>query len=394
MVYFDTLRHFVQEWIRIQPPKDPSREWPWLRNYPLWLLNLYAIPGDEEQHHLRSPFITLLVDGCTGPEYGLTPSDTHCYSQYFTDENGECSFRYPRRYILDPFGSGRSNRHLSRFEFHSNHYKEEANGFDMALLRHLVQHPSYRHSIYNSEAYGLIVQRLSELEEAAAKETGYRVHIQHAENLIDTTTSAKVAANGRPASPDTMLIQVPISGIIPQIRKSAIYLIINGSLVLPDEPVIAALPWENSYQEYQKISQPFRRNRKYSETATAPMQCKAVVYLAVECPSNAFYFNESFPSILFKEKANETDGEKVKPNSMVYMVSHHFNMVPSTTNPRASFIYPKLSHTIIEGAIPNDAKHRRFFEKKDAILFKRSDMPPGFHKHRGGGAVSVNVPIT
>lgn len=397
MVYFDTLRHFVQEWIRIQHPKDKEREWPWLRNYPLWLLNLYAIPGDEVQHSMRSPFISLLIDGCSSPDYGLTSSDTHCYSEYFTNENGEISFQYPRRYILDPFGSGRSNRRLGRFEFHSNHYKEEYHKFDMMLARSLVQRWNYRHSIYDSETYALIIQRLSELEEAAAKETGHRVPIQYAENLIDTTISAKVASKGTAPAPDTMLLQVPVSGIIPQIKKGNTYRIINGSLVLPDEAVIAALPWESSYGEYQKISQPFKmRTGRYSESAsTATAQCKAVVYLAVECPSNTFYFNESFANVLFTGRAQEgVEAERSQPKAMVYMVSHHFNMMPSSVDPRAAFIYPKLSHSIIEGAIPNDARHHRFIAKENAILFKRSDMPPGFHKHRGGNAVSVNVPIT
>lgn len=392
MVCFDTLRHFVQEWIRIQHPKDKDRAWPWMKNYPLWFLNLYAVPGDEVQKEMRSPFISILIDGCTDPSFGLTTSDTHCYSHYFTDDDGKCSFQYPRRYILDPFGTGRCNRHLGRFEFHSNHYKEENHKFDMALERHLVQSWNYRHSVYDSVAYGLLIKRLNEMEDAAASETGIRVPIQYAENLIDTTISAKIAADGAPASPDTMLLQAPVSGIIPQIKKSNVYRIINGSLVLANEPVIASLVWESSYPEYQKLAQPFRTKAKtYSETATNQNMCKAVVYLAVECPSDTFYFNESFSNILFKGKQSPDDGT---PKSMVYMVSHHFSLIPSSVDPRASFVYPKLTHTIIESAIPNDKRHQRFIQKENAILFKRSDMPPGFHKHRGGNSVSVNLPIT
>lgn len=391
MVIFETLRHFVQEWIRIQRPKDESREWPWDKTSALWLLNLYAIPGDEIQRELRTPFISILVDGCTTPNYGLQPSDPHCYSHYFIGDGSDDEFQYPRRYIFDPFGQGSSNVRFRRFSFHSNHYTEEQNKYDMELQRMLTRRANYRYSIYNSHYYALITERLKELEDASAKETGVRNPIQYAENLLDVTTSAK-KFNTVPPSPDTMLLQIPISGIIPQIKKSNSYRIINGSLVIPDDQVIGALPWESSYREYLKMMNPFfEKSGKPLENTCAPGYCKSVVYLAIECQANTFYFNESFPSILFKGVKEDENGKNV---GMAYMVSHHFNMVPSTTNPHASYVYPKLAHSIIEGAIPNDHYHRRFIEKDNAILFKRSDMPPGYRKIKGGTAVSVDISIT
>lgn len=365
MIYFESLRHFVQEWIEIQKPSD-DRWWPWDKTKRLYLLNLYAVSAPDvfSPNTIPTPFISILVNDIVHPKGPVDPATESLYVDYFKQPN----FYLPRRYIYNPLHEGKSNMKNNQKDYTSDTYKEFGFGSpDFKLISNLARRRHVRHSMYDSTRFSAIRERLNDLEKA----TGVTLRI--AENLIDSTSDA--CTNGAQASPDLIVAQAPINGIIYPIGKSHVYKIINGAFVLCKDPVWTVVPHEPSYAEYEKIlAHPFgdMARSKYMDIKAKNNLAKAIIYIAAEAPHCTFEFREYFPS---EGMTNAYD------DRYVYMLEHHFMLKPRVTN---NGPFAMLAHEIQESLIMDIPEHRRYFVTHNTKLFKRSDLPSGVYKEPGG----------
>lgn len=379
MIYAETFRHSIQEWIEIQHPND-EREWPWRRDSKLYLINFYAVSSDYfTKDTMPIPFISILING-TESATPIIDHDNCLFRGYFEQD----SFQLPRRYLLNPFADGKQNMHTNRHSFNPDGYAiKDVWHPDVRLSQMLVNRRHIRHSIYDSEVFGLIKRRLEELSNASG------ATIRVAENLFDITQEATSIVGRGKGDPDLFFIQAPVVGIVYPINKSHSYRIINGAFVLCKEPVRLAVPSEPCYDEYAKLCNPMASmSRESFMTIRAKSgTTKAVVYLAVEAPNCSFDFQEYLPS--------ETITSTLE-DEYVYMLNHHFMVSPylyETPNHRTRGMAVRLGHTIEESLIQKLSEHKRYFFPQDEKLFKRSDMPPGFHKTPGGKSVMVGMDI-
>lgn len=374
MIYVESFRHFCQEWIEIQHPKD-GREWPWRPNRKLYLVNLYAVASEDifTWDTMPLPLISLLIDNFD-VQHPFIEKSQSLYRDYFLQEQ----FQLPRKYLYDPLGQGKVSTQKNRYDYGSNGYPFTDSYEPNARVIHtLSQRKHVRHSIYDSHRFELIRERLHELSEATDRP------IRYAENLLDATPDA-VGEDCRP-SPDTMIIQAPIMGIVPPIKKSHNHRIINGTLVLCKEPVYVTIDGEPSKQEYEKIThKPFAARPNLSVAAHG-VYAKAIFYAILECPSCSFSFQEYFP----KDRVQGSNNLEY-----VYMVNHSFNVDPvvyTNMKNQKTRMSVRLGHSIQEGLIQDTPAHSKYFRAQDEKLFKRSDMPPGFTKSPGGQTVSVKI---
>ena len=374
MIYLETFRHFIQEWIKLEHPVD-DREWPWRRDRGLYVLNLYAYSSSDTFTKHPTPFITILINGIDFKEPIYDPTQA-LFKEYFEQEQ----YQLPRRYVFDPFKLGKSNIHMNRHSFSSNGYRiEDSSGADSRLRNIIAHRPHVRRSIYSSQRYDIIRTSLDELA-AASNATVYT-----AENLFDCTEEASQNSH---TSPDLMLIQAPIIGLVYPIGKSHTYRIINGAFVLCKDPVRLAIPGEPCYDEYQKVMTPFSHLSRYSfmgirgQVGTA----KAVVYIAVEAPNGSFSFQEYIPGNVMTSAMGD---------EYAHMLTHSFINAPAATvNAHSSYqwMYVYLRHNIDEGLIQVTPEHKRFLVAQNEKIFKRADLPDGYYKSPGGATVSVALP--
>lgn len=374
MIYMDSIRHFVQEWIEIAHPHD-DREWKWRRTTKLYLLNLYAIPSADTftMSTLPTPFISILINGLDGGKPYVDSTDA-VYKGYFAEE----PFTLPRKYLFDPFNEGKTSIKVNRYTFGSNGYKGmEMGASDQRLLYVLSNRNHHRHSIYKSNTFDILRDRIEDLQNASG------ATIRVAENLMDITLDACIDEH---TSPDLMIIQAPTRGIIYPIRKACTYRIINGAFVLCHEDVMTAVPCEPVYQQYRGLTVPMRFLE--NSTTTTNIGCwngnaNAVVYIAVESFGGTF----SFPEYLSTQRMRAPNGD-----DMVYMLSHNFNIVPYTTG-KNMITALRLGHEIQEGFILDTPAHRKYFTPSNQKLFKRSDMPDGFFKSPGGKTITMGIDL-
>lgn len=356
MIYVD-LRHFVQEWIEIAPPN--YGDWPWRRT--IYLINLYPIPISEALQQMPAPFISILVDGVDK----LVPVDRIYRNQYKKE-----SFNLLRRYLYNPLVDKDKDIGPSRFNWSCNTYNQfEWQHTDTRLRKLLSSRPHVRHSAYNSEVFSLIDERLAKLSEAS---DGALCAI--AENLFDCTTNAKSAPGHYP---ETMIMGVPILGLLAPIKKSRNYKVINGCLVITKEPVVLALPKETSYQAYTNARRPFYDFQKGK--TMIPDETKNVVFIAVDVQCGSFSFYEY---TRFNAPTTHLNYRR--------MLTHHFTLYPyivpmeRKVDDVADMTMAMIKHDIIEGIIPDVKANEKFYGKHPGNLFARSDLPRGFFKSKNG----------
>ena len=369
LIYAESFRHFVQEWIEVQHPKDLSN-WPWDNNSALYLINLYPVSGSDSFTKLPEPFISILINGLESEKFQfVTPSDS-LYKNWFS----QGSFTLPRKYLYDPLNSGVKNMRLSRYSFTSDGYGELASNWDMAdlrLIRILGERIHCRYSIYNNDLYQKIRERLNRLEDASG------AHVRCAENLLDCTTYVQ---DGKVPyiEPEMMLIQAPIIGIMKPIKKSKEYKIINGAFVLCDD-VRFSIPEEPCHMQYKKALVPFQDIKMQKVMMGQPDRCRAVAYIAAVCRQGVFNFQEYSPS----DTVTTWRGQ-----SYVRLLNHQFLVRPELSKTSTEV---RLTHLITEGLVPDIRSNRRFFVKSSEKLFYRSDMPTGYIKN-AKGEVSIDLP--
>lgn len=334
------------------------------------MVNLYAISSADHftKETLPNPFITLLINGINY-RFPLIEKDSESlYRGYF-----EGDFVLPRKYLFNPMVDGHSNIHTSRFSYHSDGYSiKDAGDDDVRLMALLSSRRHVRHSIYSSERFRILQERLNEL----SAHTG--AQIRTAENLFDITLDA--VTDGMRPSPDLFLIQSPILGVLAPIEKSRSYRIINGAFVICKEPVICALKCESSYKAYQAIDGVFA-----ASGITNSLSAKAVAYLAIECPNGQFTFQEFIPKLRRAEDAFR--------NKYVTCIIHNFAIEPYILpHPTKVTVFNvRLAHELRTSLIQDTPEHRHLFSPRNEKLFKRSDMPPGFYKSPGGKSVTVGL---
>lgn len=368
MIYAESLRHFVQEWVEIRHPDQDNSAWRWDRGSKLYLVNLYSIADPALYTVMPTPFISILINGIDNEK--VVP-DSELYRGHFK----KYAFKVPRRYLYNPLNKGERNIKTSRYSFTSDSYGEMASNWDfpdLRLLRILGDREHVRYSIYNSGAFQMIRSRLNDLERVA------EARILTAENLIDCTIGV---SNYQTVAPELMLIQTPIIGILKPIKKSKEYKIVNAALVLCND-ILVSVPTEPSAKEYEKVFTPFKDF--YAEggvfESVYPVEAKSIAYLAVECRQGVFNFQEYFPG----DGMISSSGRNYRR-----VVNHLYTVGPERgVNLKREV---RLQHTIAEGLIPDIPSNRWFLTKTSGKLFYRSDMPDGYIKEPGGN-VRTEIP--
>lgn len=378
MIYAESLRHFAQEWIEIQHPRDYSVEdWPWDTGSRLYIVNLYCVSATQEMtmSSKPQPMVSILINSLpTGKDRIITESDA-IYRGYFTKD----SFKLPRRYLYNPLNKKADhNQRTNRFDFTSDGYGEMASNWateDLAFLKILGRRKHIRRTIYDDTLYHAIRKRLDQLAEAAEVE-----HIAMADNLLDATKEVQDVAVG---STETFLIQVPCMGNVYPIKKSKNYKLIHGILINCAEDCLMAIPDEPCYQDYMDALIPFNKNlgKVASGMTLRYNTTKTVAYIVVEATKGTFQFQEFLP------------GDKLMSGGMWYVrtLVHHFCIEPEVGNASTGReIVVRLRHHIQQGLLPDTKANKIYMTRRGVKLFHRSDIPEGF-KRSASGEVSISI---
>ena len=383
MIYAETLRHFIQEWFRVVPPRN-FPDWPWRKNSELYLINLYAISSNDVLSKQPFPFISILINNLEGVKGApfVTENDI-LYKGYFAGD-----YMLPRRFLLNLERNVEKRFKTNRYAFTSDGYGNMAsdwNGKDLQLLRILASRPHLRCSIYNNPEYGILRKRLDHMSDR------YGFHVQTAENLLDCTDRitgayASIVPPGKVApkvilpgkSPELMLIQAPITGILSPIRKDPKFRLINGTFLCCKEAVMAAIPEEPCFNEYQKELIPFKGvyAGKGHRSLASQNNTKRIVYVAIESPGGIFSFSEYMPDKII----NSGDLDYAR------LVQHTFSVAPELVR---DTVEVRLHHTITEGLIPSIPENHWYLTRRNEKLFYRGDTPDGFIKQSGGNVIDT-----
>lgn len=368
MIYTESFRHFVQEWICVDPP-NKFPDWPWGRKK-VWLLNLYTVSSPEVLYKRPAPFISILLDD--SDVTGLIDPDKHtAYKGYFSHQ-----FCFPRKYLFNPEGNSDCVFKTNRYSYTSDGGTRQLENWkteDMKLLSLLASKPHVRRWYLSSKVYGVLLKRLEHFSRK------FEFQYQTAENLLDCTFVAVDQLNRFSSKPpQTMLIQAPITGMLSPIRKTRDYRLINGALSIGGEEVLLAIPGEPSMSEYDVERIPFKN---LARSKNAPSygtfeNTKTVVYAVVESHNAVFSFQEYFPKM------------KITANGVTYarLVDHKFMIRPCLNGDNVEI---RLFHDVSEGIIPDTKENFYFLRKKPhENLFSRTDMPSGFTKTPDGDVVS------
>jgi len=380
MLYAESLRHFVQEWVEIQHPKD-NANWPWDPKSRLFLINLYSISGSDILHEMPSPFISILINGLEKEQPWMIRDEESLYRKFFEKD----TFSLPRRYLYDPFNGGEKSIGTNRYSFTSDGYGDLAADWrkpDLRLLRVLASRPHVRYNtLVGTDETAMLLMRLDALADAA--DVG---NIKCAEDLFDFTTRI---SGFKKASPDLMLIQCPLSqnGIQKPIRKSKEYRIINGVLVVCNDPVMMSIKEEPCDSEYRKSRTPFKDiiHVRGHLAAGEPNIARAISYVAVEAQCGIFSFQEFTPSHSINTSKND---------NMIRVLNHVFTVKPEEVmNKMGPGINVRLHHTILESLVPNTPANQKYFRKsKNEKLYARTNLPDGYCKDKDGKLV-INVRV-
>lgn len=380
MLYAESLRHFVQEWIEIQHPKNMDA-WPWDPKSRLFLINLYSISGGDILHKMPSPFISILINGLEKEQPWMIREDEALYKKFFEKDE----FTLPRRYLYDPFNTGEKSMATNRYSFTSDGYGEMACDWrkpDLRLLRILASRPHVRYNtLVGSDETAMLFLRLDALATAAKV-----APLKCAEDLFDFTTRI---ADFKKSSPELMLIQCPFSqnGIQKPIRKSKEYRLINGVLVVCNDPVMMSIKEESCDIEYRTSRTPFRdiiRVRGHL-AAGEPNIARAISYIAVEPQGGIFSFQEYTPAHSVTTSRNDT---------MIRVLNHVFTIKPEEVmGKNGPGIDVRLKHNILESLVPNTPANQKNFRKcKNEKLYARTNLPDGYCKDKDGKLI-INVRV-
>lgn len=362
MVTAESLRHFVAEWIKLDPPKRKISQYPWGKQ-DLYLLNLYTISAPTYLTEMPLPFISMLFDQKTVEEGEFISEDRRLYRGHF--KSG--SFMLPRRYLLDGTCNSDTAFHTNRYHYTSDGYDTMASDWrkpDLGLIRYMQTHAHIRRHMLNSPECDYLYRRFISM--AQRNDIQYRFN----PNLLDFTDLAQnqMDAGLYSAAPETMIIQAPIVGLLDKVRRRAVTTIINGALVnIGKESVEMALDTEPCSSEYIKEWAPFKelKGHHVDVSAMAATQSMAIVYIVVEAPGGAFEFREYNP------KTRMT----IQGKSYFRVITHTFTMYPEL---QRGTMEVRLKHFINEGLIPDTPQNRSFATKRSSALFGKADMPKGY----------------
>ena len=378
MIYAESLRHFSQEWVEIQHPRNVSVEdWPWDMDAKLYIVNLYCVSATQEMtiETKPQPMVSILINGLPKTKPPIISETEAIYRGYF--ERPE--FKLPRRYLYNPLNrKAERNQRPNRFDFTSNGYGEMASDWerqDLQFLKLLGSLKHVRRTMYDDPLYFSIRSRLNTLEQIAEVP-----HISMADNLLDATLCVQEQSI---ASPETFLVQVPVMGILQPIKKSKEYSLINGVLMKCSDDCMMAIPDEPCYKDYMDALTPFQRALG-KQAPGMPLRLnntKLVAYMVVETPKSVFQFQEFLP------------GDRLTSNGVSYVrtLTHHFSIEPELAGESFnSELVVRLRHHIMEGLLPNTNANKIYLTKRGVKLFHRSDIPNGFTR-RADGEVTTKL---
>lgn len=372
MIYAESLRHFAQEWIEIQHPRDVSVEdWPWDLDLKLYIVNLYCVSATQEMtvETKPQPIISILVNGPPDTKPPIISETEAIYRGYFERP----VFKLPRRYLYNPLNKKADhNQRTTRFDFTSNGYGTMASDWELQDLQFLKMLGSLKHirrTIYDDRLYYSIRNRLSTLAQVAEVP-----HISMADNLLDATLCVQEESV---TSPETFLIQVPVMGILHPIKKSKEYSLINGVLMNCAEDCLVAIPEEPCFKDFMSALIPFQADlgKQAPGMCLHQISTKLVVYIVVEVTKSTFQFQEFLP------------GDKLSSNGMEYVrtLTHYFNIKPELIGSSfSSGIAVRLRHHIMEGLLPKTNANKIYLSRRGVKLFHRSDIPNGFMRRADG----------
>lgn len=361
MVTAESLRHFVAEWIKIDPPKRKVSQYPWGKR-DLYLLNLYTLSAQTYLTEMPLPFISLLFDQEDVEAGEFISEDRRLYRGYF--KNG--SFMLPRRYLLDGSCNSETAFHTNRYHFTSDGYGTMASDWrkpDLSLIRFMQTHDHVRRHMLTSPECEYLYRRLTSLAQR------HEIEYRYSPNLLDFTSYARqqIEAHEAQAASETMLIQAPIVGLLDKVRRRAVNTIINGALVvIGKESVEMALETEPCFKEYITERAPFKEIRGHHvDTSAANATNLSIVYIVAEVPGGIFEFKE------FNPKTRMT----IQQRHYFRVLSHTFTCYPEVTKGGMEM---RLKHFINEGLIPDTPRNKQFLTKRNSALFGLSDIPKGY----------------
>lgn len=356
MIYAETLRHFVLEWIKIEPPKR-FKNWPWSEN--IWILNLYAQSSSQVTAKMPIPFVSILLDDSAVRRGQMVNENLIVYKGYFN--KGE--FSVPRRYVLDGTSNSERTFRTNRYCYTSDGYGKFAsdwNKADLRLIKFMGSTNHIRRHIYSDDAIlQMLLTRLGHL--AGRYEMEYRI----AENVMDFTEKSRETTEPYNYAPQTFLVASPATGLLDPIRKSKDYKLINGCISMNQDDVFITIPGEPCEKEFEKVINPLR-NFPGTHMRASKNICHSVIYCCAECPCGIFRFQEYFPSMVWKDADSDLQYCRV--------ITHIFTL---TTEAVGSKTEIRQKHYIDEGLLPKDRSTKLFLQKHREKLFQRSDLPPG-----------------
>lgn len=326
MIYAESFRHFIEEWIRIEPPKR-HKGCPWGDKL-LYLLNLYAYSSPTYFTERPKVFCSILLDGDFVEEQELIGMDRALYRGYFTQtETG--SFMLPRRYLLCGRTNSGTTFKLNRYHFTSDGYDNMALHWDKPDLKLIEYLETHRHIRRDPEGefYQYLKNRLEHLGERDL------IRYPIGDTLLDATTvaSEQLSNHEAKASPATMIIGMPFYGtLIGEIRG-----VIDYTLMKQSEKITPALSTEPCSAAYQVYQHPF--HGKVSMRAYGP-ETDWLFYLIAE---------STIPIINIEELDDKCE---MNSGDMMYnrMLVHSFSADPIWWNGELKL---RLMHQIRESLI-------------------------------------------
>lgn len=383
MIYVETFRHYAQEWIKVTPPEDTNREWPWDRSLDLFLLNLYGVSGPEYFTPERppKPLVSIVID-YRDSEANLLPHNFILHSEYFQ----QSMYSLPRRFWNDlrtGCGQTHSKTFIRRGTFSSNRANEilgDEQSTERRVIRHLAMLKHQRLCQYGSHEYEILRQRLNEMADTA----GIPIHC--AEDLMDVTTRVTKKPPTFEFSPDLYIAAVPVIGYVKPIVKSKEYRLINGAYVSTPDEVRLSIEEEPCHHEYDKVRVPFadlQYKTRALEAMAVPNVARGIVYMVVETPCGSFTMQEFRPSDIIRTSSQD----------YVRVLNHHFHVEPelydSVSSSNTSLV-ARLKHTIEEGIVPKTRENKQFMGHFSPKLFHRTNLPPGYVM-RSDGTIETKI---
>lgn len=324
MLYVETFRHFVEEWIKVPHPKRWALS-PW-KDKDIYILNLYATSAPKYFTEMPPIFATILLPADFVEENALITDERVLYRGHFSSG----SFMLPRRYLLKGVTNSGSTFTFNRYMFTSEGYGNlaDANHEDGILIDYLANTP---HACFEngSPRFNFLKTRLLHLSERDNIE--YRMST---EMIIDMT-------DPKPTNPDATvlyLIAFPLTGSSVHVRINSRMDMLNVHEDTCKEKIMSVIPTEPCAREYERVRIPFHRFRNLVDNKMDTSVTSTIYYALTRA------YRVCTPSIM------EFQSTKMVIQGVRYYrkLDHMFLIEPETRGSANSPLWVRLHHHILE----------------------------------------------